>query len=58
MTTNEATIKGEVLAFAAEYPTPQVQRMIALCYTGAITWEQAHEIARKALAAGLTAVAH
>jgi hypothetical protein len=51
------TIKAEVLVFADQHPTPQVQRMVALCYAGQITWAQAHEIARKALAAGLTAVA-
>ena len=53
----DATAKAEVLAFAAQFPTANVQRMVALCKVGAITWAQAHEVARQALAAGLTAVA-
>jgi hypothetical protein len=53
----DTTAKAEVLAFAAQFPTANVRRMVALCEAGAITWAQAHEVARQALAAGLTAVA-
>lgn len=51
------TVKAEVLAFAAQFPTANVQRMVALCEAGTITWAQAHDVARKALAAGLAEVA-
>ena len=51
------TARAEVLAFAAQFPTPNVQRMVALCQTGAITWAQAHELARQVLADALAEVA-
>jgi hypothetical protein len=52
----EAEAKAEVLAFAAEFPTANVAKMVALAEAGTITWTQAQGIAAKALAAGLVEV--
>jgi hypothetical protein len=49
--------KGLVLAFAAEYPTPNTAALVAAAEAGKITWHDAEAIAAKALAAGLAAVA-
>jgi hypothetical protein len=49
--------KGLVLAFAAEYPTPNVAALVAAAEAGQISWHDAEAIAAKALAAGLAAVA-
>lgn len=43
--------------FAARFPTPNVQRAIALCEAGTLTWQQVAEIFRGSLAEGLAAVA-
>jgi hypothetical protein len=51
-----STFESQVREFAAEFPTANVQRMVALCEAGRIEWAQAYEISRKALAAGLGAV--
>lgn len=57
MTANTICPETEVRAFAAEFGhLPNVQRMIALCEAGTISWAQAHQVARRALAAGLAAV--
>jgi hypothetical protein len=48
--------EAEVREFAAQYPTANTARMIALCEAGTITWAQADRIATRALAAGLEAV--
>jgi hypothetical protein len=51
-----ASHEAEVREFAREFPTLQVRRMVALCEAGRISWAEAHEISRRALAAGLEAV--
>jgi hypothetical protein len=53
MATITTTVETEVREFAAQFPTANVVRMVALCEAGRITWGQAHELATKALAAGL-----
>ena len=45
----------DVRAFAAEFDTFNTRRMIALCEAGRITWQQAADLARDSLAAGLAA---
>jgi hypothetical protein len=52
-----STSESLVREFAAEFPTPNVLRAIALCEAGTISWEQAAEIFRVSLATGLEAVA-
>lgn len=57
MTANTICPETEVREFAAEFGhMPSVRRMVALAEAGTISWAQAHEIARAALAAGLAAV--
>ena len=51
------TTQALVLDFAEQFPTPQVKRLVALCESGRISWEQAAKIAQDALAAGLKATA-
>jgi len=46
-----------VREFAAEFPTPNVKRAIALCEAGTLTWAEVAEIFRSSLAKGLEAVA-
>jgi len=55
--TSTTTLESEVREFAREFPTPQVQRLLALTEARRISWAEAHEISRRALAAGLGAVA-
>ena len=51
-------IEAEVRAFAAEFAhLANVRRMVWLCESGRISWAQAQEIARDALATGLAEVA-
>jgi hypothetical protein len=52
-----STFEQDVRAFAAEFPTPNVQRAVALCETGTLRWEQVAEIFRVSLAKGLAEVA-
>jgi hypothetical protein len=47
-----ASAETQVREFAAEFPTPQVQRMIAACESGLITWADAYALAVKSLEAG------
>jgi hypothetical protein len=42
-------IEGEVREFGRRFPTPNVQRMIALCESGEVAWSQAYGLAVKAL---------
>ena len=49
-------IESEVREFAREFDTPNVQRMVALCEAGRISWAEAYEISRRALAAGISGV--
>ena len=44
-----------VREFAAQFPTPNVLRAVALCESGRITWEQVEGIAREALTKALAA---
>lgn len=43
-------------AFAAEYPTPNVRRAIALAESGSIAWADAYRVFQSALAAGIASV--
>lgn len=55
----EAGVMGyeaDVRAFAEQFAGPNTARMIALCEAGTITWAEAYEVARGALAKGLAAV--
>lgn len=53
VTTHEA----EVREFAREFPTPNVQRAVALCEAGTLSWAEVHELFRRSLGKGLAAVA-
>ena len=52
-----STFESDVRAFAVEFNTPSVQQMLTLCEAGRITWAQAYEISREALAQGIASVA-
>ena len=47
------TTQALVLDFAAQFPTPQVQRLVSLCEDGTISWADAARIAQDALAKAL-----
>ena len=51
------TYETDVRDFAAQFPTPNVRRMVEAAEAGLITWADAYGIAQRALAAGLRAVA-
>jgi hypothetical protein len=52
-----STFESQVREFAAEFNTPSVRQMVTLCEAGRITWADAYEVSRKALAAGIASVA-
>lgn len=52
-----STFEQDCRAFAAEFPTPNVQRAIALCEAGTLQWEQVAGLFRDSLAKGLATVA-
>jgi hypothetical protein len=52
-----STFEQDCRAFAAEFPTPNTLRAIALCEAGTLRWEQVAEIFRASLAKGLATVA-
>lgn len=49
--------EAECREFAREFPTPNVQRAIALCESGRLSWADVAELFRRSLAKGLTEVA-
>lgn len=51
-----AQVEADVRAFARQFPTANVQRAVALCESGRLTWEQVHGLFHKALGAGLAEV--
>jgi hypothetical protein len=51
------TLEAEVREFAREFPTPNVQRAVALCESGQLPWAKVHELFKASLAQGLAAVA-
>ena len=59
-TTKEALVftstEQDVRDFAAQFPTPNVTRALALCEDGTLGWAQVAEIFRSSLAEGLEAV--
>lgn len=55
--TMATNFEAEVREFAREFPTPNVQRAVALCEAGTLTWGQVYELFRRSLAKGLTEVA-
>jgi hypothetical protein len=61
-TTKEAPVftsfsaQQNVRDFAAQFPTSNVRRAVALCEAGTLTWAQVEEIFRASLAQGLEAV--
>jgi hypothetical protein len=55
--TVSTTTEAEVREFAREFPTPNVQRAVALCEAGTLTWAEVHGIFKSSLARGLSSVA-
>jgi hypothetical protein len=53
MTTTTTSVEAEVREFAAQFPTPNVLRAIALCESGRLTWAQVHPICVEALTKAL-----
>jgi hypothetical protein len=51
-----ASSEKNVREFAAQFPTPNTLRALALCEAGTLTWAQVAEIFRSSLAEGLEAV--
>lgn len=51
-----ASCEAEVREFAREFPTPNVRQAVALCESGRLSWAEVHEIFRRSLAVGLSAV--
>jgi hypothetical protein len=51
-----STSEQDVREFAAQFPTPNTLRALALCEAGTLTWAQVAEIFRSSLAEGLEAV--
>lgn len=51
-----STIESQCREFAAQFPTPNVQRAIALCESGRISWEDAYGVFTASLSDGLKAV--
>lgn len=41
--------EAQVREFAAEFPTPNVLKGVALCESGRISWFQLYDIARSAM---------
>ena len=56
MAPNITTHEQDVRAFAAEFDTPNVRMMVGLAEAGRITWAEAAEVARRALARSLMEV--
>lgn len=52
----ELTIREEVALFAATYPTPNVRAAVAHAEAGTITWEQAHDLFKRALVTAVVEV--
>lgn len=52
-----STFESEVRDFATEFPTPNVQRALALCEAGTLPWEQVAELLRRSLGHALETVA-
>jgi hypothetical protein len=46
----------EVREFAKEFPGPNTQQLLRYASQGQITWREAYEIAKKAVADGLSSV--
>jgi hypothetical protein len=44
----------DVRLFAAEFPTPQVQRALALCESGRLAWGDVAELFRRSLGSALS----
>jgi hypothetical protein len=51
------TAETECREFAREFPTPNVERAIALCEAGRLSWTEVHELFRRSLGHALTEVA-
>lgn len=51
------SVESEVREFAREFPTPNVQRAVALCESGRLDWAEVHELLRRSLGHALTEVA-
>jgi hypothetical protein len=48
------SVEREAREFAAEFPTPNVLRAVALAESGRLTWEQIHGLFRKSLGVALS----
>ena len=55
LTTTTSPAEAVCRDFAAQYPTPNVQRGVRLAEEGAITWEALARVAEKALRDALAA---
>jgi hypothetical protein len=44
----------DVRTFAAQFPTPQVQRALALCESGRLTWDDVADLFRRSLGSALS----
>lgn len=51
-----STFESQVREFAAEFSTPNVQRAVALCEAGTLSWEQVHGLFKQSLGHALTKV--
>ncbi len=51
-----ASTESQCREFAAQFPTPNVKRAIALCESGRISWEDAYGVFTASLKDGLRAV--
>ena len=55
-TTVATSFETQVRDFAAQFPTPNTLRALALCEAGTLGWAQVAKIFRSSLATGLAAV--
>lgn len=55
--THTLSAEAEVREFAQQFPTPNVERAVALCEAGTLTWAEVHEVFQRSLAQGLATVA-
>jgi hypothetical protein len=52
-----STLEAEVREFAREFPTPNVQRAVALCEAGRLDWADVHKLFQGSLANAVETVA-
>lgn len=57
MTNTTASIRTQVIEFAATYPTPNVRLAVQYAEAGTITWEQVADLFKRSLGMALLEVA-